>query len=109
MDLDLWDCSGRVKLSEFHRTDLVICSHSREEKTLSYNRINMIDPLCVMNFIFVTVLEQKHPYPLHVYTGGLCHCHTLHESSVRFRGVRSTLSILCYFLRENPVSKQCRP
>ena len=25
---------------KFHRTDIVICSHSREGKTLSYSRIN---------------------------------------------------------------------
>ena len=43
-DLDLWDCLGRVKLiAKFHRTDLVICSHSREEKNLSYSRINTVD------------------------------------------------------------------
>ena len=42
MDLDLWDFLGRVKLiAKFHRTDLVICSHSREGKTPSYSRINM--------------------------------------------------------------------
>ena len=29
---------------KFHMTDLVICSHSREEKTLTYSRINMVDP-----------------------------------------------------------------
>ena len=33
LDLDLWDCLGRVKLifntAKFHRTDLVICSLSR--------------------------------------------------------------------------------
>ena len=31
--LDLWDCLGNVKLiAKFQRTDLVICSHSREGK-----------------------------------------------------------------------------
>ena len=40
-DLDLLDCLGRVKL---HRADfLVICNHSREEPTLSYSRINMVN------------------------------------------------------------------
>ena len=29
-------------ISKFHRTDLYICSHSREGKTLSYSRINMV-------------------------------------------------------------------
>ena len=33
MDLDLWECLWRVKLiTKFHRTDSVICSHSREGK-----------------------------------------------------------------------------
>ena len=40
MDLDLWDCLGRVKLAKFHTTDLVICSHSMEGKTLSLSPIN---------------------------------------------------------------------
>ena len=31
MDLDLWHCLGRVKLiAKFNRTDLVICSLSRD-------------------------------------------------------------------------------
>ena len=45
MDLDLWDCLRRVKLviiAKFHRTDLIICSHSREGKTLSNSRINIV-------------------------------------------------------------------
>ena len=36
MDLDLWDCFGGVKthiIAKFQRMDLVICSHSKEEKT----------------------------------------------------------------------------
>ena len=33
MDLDHWDCLGRVKLTaKLHRMDLVICSHSRQGK-----------------------------------------------------------------------------
>ena len=37
MDLELWDCLGRVKLiAKFDGTDLVICSCSRDGKTLSY-------------------------------------------------------------------------
>ena len=35
MDLDLWDCLGRVKLVlQLHRTDSItcICTHPREEK-----------------------------------------------------------------------------
>ena len=45
MALDLCDCLGRVKLiAKFHRTDLVICSHSREGKTPSYSRKNTVIP-----------------------------------------------------------------
>ena len=43
MDLDLWDFFGRIKLIvKFHRTDSVICSHSREEKPTSYILINTV-------------------------------------------------------------------
>ena len=43
-DLDLWDSLGRGECvySEIHRTDLVICSHSREGKTLSYSPRNRV-------------------------------------------------------------------
>ena len=36
-------------IAKFHRTDLVICSHSREEKTLSYSKINMADIKIIKN------------------------------------------------------------
>ena len=43
MDLDLWDCLGRVKLmTDLTMTDFLIFSHSREGKILSYSRINMV-------------------------------------------------------------------
>ena len=29
-------------IAKFHRTDLVICSHSREGRTPSYSQINMV-------------------------------------------------------------------
>ena len=32
-------------IAKFHRTDLVICSHSRERKTPSYSRINTVSYL----------------------------------------------------------------
>ena len=35
MDLDLCDCQGRVKtliIAKYHKTDVVICSHSIEGK-----------------------------------------------------------------------------
>ena len=34
-------------IAKFHRSDLVICSHSRKEKTLSYTSINMAPQLAV--------------------------------------------------------------
>ena len=51
LNLDLWDCLGRVDclekgkigiIAKFHRTDLVICSDSREGKTLSYSQIDRV-------------------------------------------------------------------
>ena len=34
---------GKIRFNaKFHKTDLAICSHSRERKTPSYSRINMI-------------------------------------------------------------------
>ena len=45
MDLDLWDCLGRVKLifqQNLHRTNLIIYTHSKEGNTPSYRRINMV-------------------------------------------------------------------
>ena len=46
MDLNLWDCFGWKEThskAKFCRTDLVICSHSREGKPPSYSRINMVE------------------------------------------------------------------
>ena len=35
--------NGKTRITtKFQRTDLVICSHSREGKTLFYNEINMV-------------------------------------------------------------------
>ena len=51
MDLDLWDCLGRVKIgiiAKFHRTDLVIWSHSIGTNHPSYSRKNT-----VLNLIFI--------------------------------------------------------
>ena len=41
MDLDLWDCLGRVRL--VLRNDILISRHSKEAKTPSYSGINMVD------------------------------------------------------------------
>ena len=43
MDLDLCDCLGRVKLYYNKISYSFYNSHSREGKTLSYSRINMVD------------------------------------------------------------------
>ena len=32
-------------IAKFHRTDLVICSHFRERKSLSYSQINTVTML----------------------------------------------------------------
>ena len=45
MDLDLWDCLGREKIgiiAKFHRTDLVIWSHSIGTNPPSYIRKNTV-------------------------------------------------------------------
>ena len=45
MDLDLWDCLGRVKIgiiAKFHMTDLAIWSHSIGTKSPSYSRKNTV-------------------------------------------------------------------
>ena len=36
-----WKGKTRIMV-KFHRTDVVICSHSREGKTLSYSQINTV-------------------------------------------------------------------
>ena len=50
-NLEISDLWGRVDrygkgntpfIAKFHRTDLVVCSHSREVKTQSYSQINMV-------------------------------------------------------------------
>ena len=56
MDLDFWDCFGNDKthiIANLHRTDLVICSQSREEKTpvLLPNKYCRFDHFEKMNFI----------------------------------------------------------
>ena len=36
MDLDLWNGKTHI-IAKFHRTDVLICSHSRVGKTLTYS------------------------------------------------------------------------
>ena len=48
-DLGLWDCLCII--SKFHRTDLDICSHSKEQKTPSYSQINMVSNVQVLQLI----------------------------------------------------------
>ena len=40
--LGLFNKGKTCRIAKFHRTDLVICSQSREGKTQSYSRINMV-------------------------------------------------------------------
>ena len=44
-----------------------------------------------------------------MYTGGFFHCYMLDESFRHFKGVGSVLSLLFFFLLENPASKQWIP
>ena len=66
MDLDLWDCLGRVThfIAKTHRTDLGICSHSRPGKTLSYSQKNTV--VCVFSHLekralSVSLKKKKKP------------------------------------------------
>ena len=45
LDLGLFRKGKTHITAKFYRTDLVICSHSRERKTLSYSQINMVSTL----------------------------------------------------------------
>ena len=52
-DLDLWDLFRKGKTcitAKFHRTFLVICTHSREGKTLSYSQINTVNSPQIFSF-----------------------------------------------------------
>ena len=46
-------------IAKFHKTDLVICSHSREGKTLSYSRINMVFHLLVFANLLASITRIK--------------------------------------------------
>ena len=55
--------------AKFQRTDIIICSHSREGKTLSYSRINMDDKDANFNvleigFVFYLHQEGKTPHKI---------------------------------------------
>ena len=74
MDLDLLDCLGRVKLIvKLHRTDLVICCHSREEKVPFCSRINMVTPpfYIFYNLPFEELLHYYHLKIALIYFGSL--------------------------------------
>ena len=55
MDLDYLH-SLRI-IAKLHRTDVVICSHSREEKTVSYSRITFLYCLRLKNEL--SLLERQ--------------------------------------------------
>ena len=64
MDLDLWDCLGRVIkiriIAKFHGTDLGICSHSRERKTPSYSQRNTVSPVAYYILAMVSCIGVIH-------------------------------------------------
>ena len=53
-------CNNNWLSAEFHSTDFVICSHSREGKTLSYSQINLVQFLWTHALVsnFIACLEQ---------------------------------------------------
>ena len=54
-------------ITKFHRTDLVICSHSREGKIPSYSQINMV--LISLNAIMeMTFCHKNHNINAYFYT-----------------------------------------
>ena len=57
MDLDLWDCLGRVKriIAKFCWTDLVICSHFTERKTVLKLEKYGSNSLFIRRFIFAFI------------------------------------------------------
>ena len=46
-------------IAKFHRTDLVICSHSREKKTLFYSLINTVFTYKDLSGAFQRALSVK--------------------------------------------------
>ena len=59
-----------------------------------------LNEICYSNVAKILILEVFNP----LYASRLFHCYIIDESICHFRGIRS---ILCYFVMENPVSKQC--
>ena len=54
MDLDIWDCLGRIKLiAKFRMTDLDICSHSRDRGGNPVLRLNKYGNAVHMHCILV--------------------------------------------------------
>ena len=43
LDLGLFRKGKTCIIAKFYRTDLLICSHSRERETRSYRQINIVD------------------------------------------------------------------
>ena len=51
-------------ISKFYRTDLVICSHSREGKTPSYSQINMVTALWIhVSYHYLDAVADTSPEP----------------------------------------------
>ena len=47
-------------IAKFHRTDLVICSHSRERKPLSYSRRNTVCSMLVHGHLLLISYRDPH-------------------------------------------------
>ena len=70
---------------KFYRTDLVICSHFREEKTLSYSQINMV----IYEFYMLNILQQilESPYRKQIQNCGFCKAA---EAQIRWSNVETS-------------------
>ena len=74
-------------MAKFHRTDLVIFSHSREGKTWSYSRINRVINICANNLQGIHLcFRGRDDISLHMlleYSQMFC-CHELIDSPLRY-------------------------
>ena len=58
-----WKGKTRI-IAKFLRTDLVICSHSREGKNPSYSRINTVSPVYITSNELPHVMKGNGIFPL---------------------------------------------
>ena len=88
MDLDLWDCLGRI-IANLLRTDLDICSRPREGKTPSCSQINSVyAPLTPCRYMYIITVpyskceQQRHKSDCTGVQSDLCVCCSFKKSLV---------------------------